>query len=455
MLSCLVFDMSTALAATDPVDQYLRREMERAHIPAAAVAVLRDGKLVKLAVYGQADLEQGTMATIHSPFQIASSTKLLTSALLMQLVGEGKLELDAPVTRYIDKAPPAWSTMTVRHLASHTSGLPRAAFPPELADPAQAVDMARKQTLAARPGERVAYGSLDFSLLAYILEQAGGMPFEQLLAQRITGPLAMADARFARSELSPGRELVKAELVPGRVATYQWSGGRQMAYRYLYPSYTFAAGGAFASIRDVASFLQAIDGDRFLAAPLKERMWEPVMLANGQESGFSAGWTRSEYRGLREVGHSGGPALADIRYYPDKRLAVAVLASQRTMVPVLARGVASLYLPPPAFLAEQGIADADPARSSLVRRVLEQLAAGNAEPALFAGPAHESIKDLNELTPLQLGALPPLSRLVLLETSADNSVRTYRAIHGKTDSVRWVVSFNGDGRIVDIDTADE
>jgi CubicO group peptidase (beta-lactamase class C family) len=455
MLSCLVFNTSPASAAPDPVDQYLRREMERAHIPATAVAVLRDGKLIKLAVYGQADLEQGTPVTLHSPFQIASSTKLLTSALLMQLVGEGKLDLDAPVSHYIENAPPAWSTMTLRHLASHTSGLPRAAFPPELADPAQAVEMARKQTLAARPGERVAYGSLDFSLLAYILERAGGMPFEQLLAQRITGPLAMTDTRFARFELSPGRDMVKTEMVAGRVNTYEWSNGRQMAYRYLYPAYTFAAGGAFASIRDVANFLQAIDGDNLLVPALKERMWEPVKLANGQESGFSAGWTRAEYRGQREVGHSGGPALADIRYYPGQRLAVAVLASQRTMAPVLARGVAALYLPAPAFLAEQGIADADLAKSALVRRVLEQLAAGNADPALFAGPAHESLKDLNALTPLQLGALPPLSRLVLLETSADNNVRTYRAIHGKTDSVGWVVSFNGDGKIVDIDTFDE
>jgi hypothetical protein len=228
-----------------------------------------------------------------------------------------------------------------------------------------------------------------------------------------------------------------------------------MAYRYLYPAYTFAAGGAFASIRDVASFLQAIDGDRLMGEALRERMWEPVKLANGRESGFSAGWTRATYRGLREVGHSGGPALADIRYYPGQRLGVAVLTSQRTMVPVLARGIAALYLPAPGFLPEPGIADADPARSAMVGRVLEQLAAGNADAAQFAGAAQAQLKLLNELSSLQLAALPPLSRLVLLETSADNSVRTYRAIHGKTDSVRWVVSFNGDGKIVDIDTVDE
>jgi hypothetical protein len=190
-------------------------------------------------------------------------------------------------------------------------------------------------------------------------------------------------------------------------------------------------------------------------AALRERMWEPVKLADGKPSGFSVGWTQATYRGLREVGHSGGPALADIRYYPEQQLGVAVLTNQRTLVPVLARGVAGLYLPAPAFLAEPGIADADPPRTVLVRRVLDQFAAGNADPALFAGPALGVLKDMNELVALQLAALPPLSRLVLLETSADNNVRTYRAIHGKSESLRWVVSFNGDGKIVDIDTADE
>jgi CubicO group peptidase (beta-lactamase class C family) len=429
--------------------------MTRLHIPAAAVAVVKAGKIVKIATYGTADVEQGTNVNLRSPFQIASSTKLMTSALLMQLVGEGKLDLDAPVSNYIEGAPAAWSGMTVRHLASHTSGLPRLPSPPDLADPAQAVDMAKKQTLAAKPGARAAYGSLDFSVLAYILEKVGGAKLEQLLAQRITGPLGMADTRFARYELSPGRDVVKTELVPGRVTTYQWGGGRQMAYRYLYPEYTFAAGGAFASIRDVASFLQGIDGDRLMSRAVRERMFEPVRLINGEQSGFSVGWTQASYRGQREVGHSGGPALADVRYYPGQQLGVAVLTNQRTLMPVLSRGVAALYLPAAKYLSEPGIEDADPQRTAIVRRVLEQFASGQADPAVFAGPAAGALTQLNELLPLQLGALHAMSRLVLLETSADNSIRVYRALYGNNESLRWVVSFNPEGRIVDIDTADE
>lgn len=442
-------------AAPDKVDNYLRSEMARMHIPAAAVAIVRDGKIVKTAVYGTADVELGAAAKLHSPFQIASTTKLLTSVLLMQLVGEGKIALDAPVSHYIDGTPEAWATMTVRHLASHTSGLPRVPFPPDVADPAAAVEYAKKQTLAAKPGETAAYGSVDFSILTYILEKVTGETLERLLAQRIAKPLGMTETRFSRSQLSPGRDVVKNELVPGRVTTYQWSDGRQMGYRYLYPAYTFSAGGAFVSIHDAANFLQGVASGRLVNAQLTEEMFKPVKLADGKSAGFSVGWTQASYRGQREVGHAGGPALADLRYYPEQKLGVIVLTNQRTLMPTLARGVAAQFLPAGKFLVEPGINDAAPDRTVALKRALDQLKAGNPDPASFSGPALEGLKAYAPLLALDLGGLPPMSRLVLLETSPDNGDRIYRAVYGKDHSVRWVVRFDQNGLIADIDPVDE
>lgn len=453
--SCAAFSCQAAVAA-DRIDRFIQREMARAHIPGAAVAVVRDGKIIKLAAYGTADLEAGTQVTRHSPFQIASTTKLMTSTLLMQLVGEGRIDLDAPVARYIDGAPAEWDTMTVRHLASHTSGLPRMAAPPELATPADAVEFAKRQVLAARPGEVAAYGSVDFSILAYIIEKVTGQKLEDALAQRIWTPAGMSETRFARNEFSPAKDLLRTELVPHRVATYQWTDdGRQLGYRYLYPAYTFAAGGAFTSIHDMAAFLQGIASGKLLAPALAGRMFEPAVLANGKAAGFAVGWTQARYRGVREVGHSGGPALADLRYYPDQKLGVVVLANQRKLVPVLARGVAGMYLPAAPYLGEQGIADNEPARTATVRRVIAQFTAGKADPALFGGEMTGALKELNDVLPLQLGALAPMTRLVLLDATPDNRVRTYRAIHGKDESLRWVVHFDQVGLVTDLDTVDE
>ncbi|GAB3409539.1 beta-lactamase family protein [Massilia agilis] len=445
----------SALAAPDRIDQFMRAQMERAHIPAAAVAVVRDGTIVKLASYGTADVELGVPARRHSAFQIASTTKLLTSTVLMQLVGEGRIDLDAPVARNIEDAPAEWSTMTVRHLVSHTSGLPRVPAPPSLATPREAVEYAKKQKLAAAPGEVAAYGSVDFSIVAYIIEKVTGKQLEALFAERLAKPLGMGDTGFARFEFSPNRDIVQTELVPGRVTTYQWRGGTQYAYRYLYPAYTFAAGGAFSSIHDMAGFLQGIGSGKLLSGSLLEQMWTPARLANGKDAPFAVGWTRAGYRGVREVGHSGGPALADLRYYPDQKLGVVVLTNQRNLMPVLARGVAAMYLPPAPFLREAGIADTDPARTAAFRQALAQFAKGKADPALFGGEIRGALQELEGLLALQLGALPPLSKLVLLQSSSDNRQRTYRSLHGKDDSLRWVVRFDENGLIADLDTVDE
>ncbi|HWJ95561.1 MAG TPA: serine hydrolase, partial [Telluria sp.] len=221
------------------------------------------------------------------------------------------------------------------------------------------------------------------------------------------------------------------------------------------PAYTFAAGGVFTSIHDLAAFLQGIASGRLLDRALAERMFEPTRLASGKSAGFAVGWTQATYRGLREVGHSGGPALADVRYYPDQKLGVVVLASQRNLMPVLARGVAGMYLQSASYLNEQGMPDNSPAHTATVKRVLEQFTAGKADPALFAGGMKGALKELDNLLSLQLGALPPMTRLVLLDSAPDNSVRTYRAIHGKGDSLRWVFHFSPDGLVTDLDTVDE
>jgi CubicO group peptidase (beta-lactamase class C family) len=452
---CAVLSCGAAQASNDRIDQYLRREMARNHIPAAAVAVIRDGKVVKLATYGTADLERAVPAGGDTAFQIASATKLLTSALLMQLVGEGKIDLDAPLSRYIADAPPAWKGITVRHLAGHTSGLPRGAFAREVTDTTKAVEVARTQTLSTQPGETAAYGSLDFSILADIIEKAGGASLEQLLAQRVAAPLGMTRTRFSHTTLGPNSDTVVADLVPGRVATYMWTGQGQQNYRYLYPAYTFAAGGAFSSIHDMARFVQAMSGDGMLSAPLREQMWQPFKLNNGKNGSFGVGWTVSAFRGLREVGHSGGPALSDVVLYPERKLGVVVLTNQRVLVPYMARAIAGMHLPPAAWLNETGIADQDPARTARFKSALTSLTAKAGAPGLFAPGAEGLVKELDSWLPPVFGGMPPLSRIVLLADTPDHSVRTYRTVYGKGDTQRWTVKFDQAGLIADVEPVDE
>lgn len=446
---------SLALAAPDPVDAYVRAEMARNHIPAAAVAVLRDGKVIKQQVYGTANLEWNAPVTPRSPFQIASGTKMFTAVLLMDLVGQGRIRLDDPISQYIADIPPAWSRITVRQLASHTSGMKPGPPNADLPDVAAAIEAAKKSPLVSAPGERAAYGSDDFTLLTYILEKASGVPYRQLLRERITTPLGMANTGFDSAANDAEHIVLTSDVVPGRVATYQWKGDHQQQYWFVYPYYTLSAGGLFSSITDMSRFMSALMTGKLLNAELLTAMFTPATLNDGAHGRFGIGWTVGRFQGRAEVAHSGGPALSDTVYYPDDKLAVVVLTNQRKLSTTLAHGVARLYLPPPSFLNEPGVTDPEPARTETVKSVLVSLAQGSAAASDFASPAKDDLANMNEWLPLEVSGMPPLSRLVLLSDSADHRARTYRAVYGKDQTRRWSVTFDPSGLISEVDVTIE
>ncbi|RKG70394.1 serine hydrolase domain-containing protein [Corallococcus terminator] len=444
-----------AFSAPDKVDAFMRAEMARGHIPGAAVAVIRDGKVIKQQAYGTANLEWSAPATTRSAFQIASGTKMFTAVLLMDLVGQGKIRLEDPISRYIPDSPPAWSKITVRQLASHTSGLKPGPPNAQIASVASAVEEAKKLPLASAPGEKAAYGSDDFTILTHLLEKVGGAPYRQLLRDRITTPLGMSNTRFDNAAHDAEHIVLTSDVVPERVATYQWQGDHQQQYWFVYPHYTLAAGGLFSSITDMSRFMSALMTGKLLNAELRTAMGAPAPLNDGAAGSFAVGWTVGRYRGRANIGHSGGPALSDTVYFPDDKLAVVVLTNQRKLSPNLAHGVANFYLPPPPFLNEPGITDPAPARTATLKQVLEALARGAAEARHFTGPAKEDLKEMNEWMAMRLGGFPPLGRLVLLSASTDHKKRTYRAVYGKDLTQRWTVTFDPTGLISEVDATDE
>lgn len=438
-----------ALARPDAVDRFMADQVARAHVPGAAVAVVRDGRIVKLAVYGVADLEHGAKVRPDSLFQIASVTKLLTGVLLMGYVQDGKVGLDDPVGRWLPSAPEAWSGVTLRHLATHTSGLAAGPPDPALRTVDDAVAAAMKVPLAARPGERAEYGSPDFTVLAAVLEKAGGKPFPDLLRERV---LATAGARDARFEHARDDGLVRsADVLPGRVTTYRWTGEEQRVAWFLYPEHTYAAGGLFASIRDMAALVAALQRGALLRPETFEAMASPPVLADGRPSPFGIGCTVGRHRGWRAVGHSGGPALGDVLLVPEARLGVVVLTSQKRLIPQLAEGVADLFLadrrtPAPA------IPDASPEATARVRGVLLGMAAGKVDPALLAPAARELAPMLGEWGAVSVGLFPPLTGVALVQEERTPAAwtRRYRVTFGKKVT-RYRAALAADGTVLEVE----
>ncbi|MET0411526.1 MAG: serine hydrolase domain-containing protein [Polyangiaceae bacterium] len=316
--------------------------MSRMHVPGMALVVVRDGKVVKQSAYGVASLELGVPVTATTRFQIASATKVLTGTLVMQLVQDQTIALDAPVRRYLPDAPPTWDRITIAQLAAHASGIA------DLPDPVdttidEVVSALAKRPLAFAPGAKAQYGLSDIYVLTRVIEKVTGKRYEELLQERLG--LQCTGFEHPRGD-GPTR---RADVIPGRSGVYRWEGDQQRTAEYYYPTPASSSGGAFACIGDLSRWAVAMDQGTLLSPASEQQASTPFRLADGGAAPWGVVFTTSTVRGYRAYGHPGGPALGDILRVPDQKLTVVVLSNQKAMYPNTASVIGQLYLPKPTL----------------------------------------------------------------------------------------------------------
>ena len=189
------------------LDRLLATAQAQRRMPSVQACVFRDAQVIWERVLGVADVASGRAATADDVYRIGSITKTFTAVLVMQLVADGRVELDAPLRTYLPEAPVG---PTVRMALSHLTGLQRE--PPgeiwESMEPPSREELIgglEDAELVLRPGEQWHYSNLVFALLGEIAMRVGGAPYEELLQQRILGPLGLArtSLRPAEPQASP------------------------------------------------------------------------------------------------------------------------------------------------------------------------------------------------------------------------------------------------------------
>jgi len=246
---------------------------------------------------------------------------------VMMLVEEGKVGLDAPISTYLDSAPPAWAAITVRQLLTHTSGLDNISVPriqgavPLRITTAQMFEYLAQQPLRWPIGQNGWYSDAGYFLLGMIIERASGQTYRAFLQQRVFGPAGMA-----RSSV-----LDKERVLPGRVATYSWRDGQHVNWRrdwdYELPSFF----GVFSTLQDLAAWDAALRRGALLRPATLEQMWSPGTLSNGHKAkvlddAYGLGWHLLNIRGHRAVGHSGASGTYLLRFL-DEPLTIVVLTN--------------------------------------------------------------------------------------------------------------------------------
>jgi len=188
----------TILPRWQPLASTLRAAVERGAFPGAVVAVGRRDTVLFLHAFGRLDYEGGAPVTPRTVWDLASLTKVvgLTTAAMM-LMDEGKLDLDAPVTRYVPEFAAGGDSVTVRHLLTHSSGLPAwQPFFQGVRTRRQMFARVNAEPLEVPPGARMAYSDLGAMLLTEIVERVSGQRLDRFLQARLFRPLGMRQTRF-------------------------------------------------------------------------------------------------------------------------------------------------------------------------------------------------------------------------------------------------------------------
>ena len=302
-------------------------------MPGLGLAVTRYGETLLAAGYGLWDVEAGIPATAESSYSLASVTKGVTGAAIALLAAEGRVDLGASITAYLDGAPDTWRDVRLRHLLAHTSGITcylndfdedhprfvRDTTPDTTAE--QIIARISDLPLKFAPGSRFAYGNTGNVLLGQIISAVSGVDWPAFFHQRLFAPLGMNSTRVI---------LDMESALQAKVTGYEWRDGGFHRCLSWNPAWANAAGGVVTTPADMARWTAAFNDCRLLPDAARDAMWSSTRLNDGEKLNVGFGWNVDEDDGghRRHTGYGGGPGISShICAYVDAELSVAVFSN--------------------------------------------------------------------------------------------------------------------------------
>lgn len=389
-------DAPLSTAQQEAIDRYVTAEMARQRIPGLALGIYRAGAPIYLKGYGLADLEWQEPVTTDTRFQTGSLGKQFVAAAILRLAEQGKLDVDASITRYLPEAPARLRAVTVVHLLSHTSGI-GAYDAPELTAPGAAFDLRRDfteaQLLSAilalppafKPGTDWQYNNTNYVLLGILIHRVTGRFYGDWLHDQFFAPLGMRATRV----------ISDTDVIERRASGYEIKGGVLRNQQWVSATFNATADGAlYTTVEDMARWDHALSEESLLSPASRARMWTAVRLADGRpnQRGYGFGWFTGAINAHRTISHSGAwqGFTSDMLRFPDDRLSVVAfvnLDSEHAGPENITKVVAGLVSPALMPAIGTPIADDDPARAGRLRAFLARAAAGADVSADHAAPA--------------------------------------------------------------------
>jgi len=334
------------------VDTYVAMQMKKLRIPGMAVAVVRDGRLALLRHYGTASVEFNVPVTDKTVFAINSVTKAFTGVAAMQLAQQGRLDLAAPVGRYLPGLPDAWRGVTIRQLLAHMSGLPDIMRAPTVeTDAAAAWDWVLARPVLFAPGARFQYCQTNYTLVQRVINTIEGrapdapLAGEQIRAAGMTHT-SYGDAYSVINNKAPTyRWRQEGPMITGYRAAASTTPDTLSATSERFLPFRHASSGLNSTAQDLARWLIALQDHTLLSASSLDTLWTPLAFNDGKTGQWGLGWEVLARGTHRAAGMTGGGRAA-VFVYPDDHVAVVILCNLTGAFPEdMVDKIASVYAP--------------------------------------------------------------------------------------------------------------
>lgn len=310
---------ANALAEVSPsmltsLNQQLAKNSKRYGVVGQSVLILRNHQAFYRGLHGAANIELAVDISEKHIFPSYSITKLLTSVLVMQQVESGSIELKNSIRSYLPYLPKKWQSVTIEHLLSHTSGIPRyfdramkkgAFLPSKKAVFLSLIDEPEHFEI----GTKNNYNNTNFLLLAAILEANTGKSYQTLVAEVIIAPLGLTNTGHTSAK----------DIVKNHVTSYRGSDGHiRKNINIDWPEYTFSHSALYSTPADLATFMTALVTGKFVSIETLKKLWLPMKLTDGKDGRYAFGFEYSVEDGYYLLGHDGGNHVKLRHYFNPK-----------------------------------------------------------------------------------------------------------------------------------------
>jgi serine beta-lactamase-like protein LACTB, mitochondrial len=312
------------------IEAAISSAMSKDHIPGMSVAIVADKKVVWTNGYGLADLENFVPAKAATVYRLASISKTITAVATMQLVEQGKLDLDAPVQKYCPAFPQKQWAVTTLQLLGHLGGIRH--YGPQDGKLFQgnndntrhfnsindSLVFFKDDPLLHQPGSKYLYSTYGYNLIGCVIEGASGKTYLDFVRDNVFKPASMNTIR----------EDDNAAIIANRAQGYEMTRNGELRNSGLADtSYKIPGGGFCSTVEDLAKFAIAIQSGKLLKPESLNQAWTKQKSIDGKETTYGLGWQVSERNGLKEVIHGGNQARVTTYLYmlPERGFAVVLM----------------------------------------------------------------------------------------------------------------------------------